>query len=334
MGVEVSVILPFYNAGKTLQAAADSILNQSFTNFELLLVNNNSTDNSLLVAKQLVAKDLRVRLINEPKQGVANAMNCGLANARGDFIARMDADDISLPRRLEKQLQYLQNNRETGVVGCHVKYVAHNKNTKGFERFVARVNSFHTPEAISLNRFIEIPLINPTIFFRKELFIKYGGNTDGDFPEDYEMQLRFLDAEVKMAKIPEPLLEWHDSETRLTRTDERYSTEAFFKIKAKYFYKWAAKNNPFHPKIWVWGAGRKTRQRAKLLENEGVKINGYIDVVKNKTTQKQTIHFNDIPDKGSIFIVSMVTSYGAREEIKAFLLTKKFDHLPFLKFII
>ncbi len=249
MGVEVSVILPFFNAEKTLQAAADSILNQSFTNFELLLVNNNSTDKSLLVAKQLVAKDLRVRLINEPKQGVANAMNCGLANARGDFVARMDADDISLPMRLEKQLQYLQNNRETGVVGCHVKYVAHNKNTKGFERFVARVNSLHTPEAISLNRFVEIPLINPTIFFRKELFIKYGGNADGDFPEDYEMQLRFLDAGVKMAKLPEPLLEWHDSETRLTRTDERYSTVAFFKIKAKYFYKWAAKNNPFHPEV-------------------------------------------------------------------------------------
>ncbi len=324
MGVAVSVVLPFFNAEKTLQAAADSILNQSFANFELLLVNNNSSDNSLKVATQFVAKDLRVRLINEPKQGVANAMNCGLENAQGDFIARMDADDISLPMRLEKQLQYLQNNRETGVVGCHVKYVAHNKNTKGFERFVARVNSFYTPEAISLSRFVEIPLINPTIFFRKELFTKYGGNRDGDFPEDYEMQLRFLAAGVKMAKIPEPLLEWHDSATRLTRTDERYSTEAFLKIKAKYFYKWAEKNNPFHPNIWVWGAGRKTRQRAKLLENEGVKIIGYIDVVKNKTTQKQTIHFNDIPNKGSIFIVSMVTSYGADEEIKAFLLAKKY----------
>ncbi len=317
---EVSVILPFYNAENTLESAIKSIMNQSFHDFELLLIDNNSTDRSFSISKSWVETDSRIHLLKEEKQGVANAMNCGLKNARGKFIARMDADDVSMPRRLEKQVQFLKNNPEIGFVGSKVKYVSHNENTAGFQRFVDWANSFHSHEEIELNRFVEIPIINPTILFRREIFEKYGGCFDGDFPEDYEMQLRYLEAGIKMAKLNEHLLEWHDYSTRLTRTDKRYSTEAFFKTKAKYFKSWSEINNPFHPNIWVWGAGRKTRQRAKLFEKEGIIIDGFIDIVKSKTTQKITIHFSEIPDPGNFFIVSIVTKSGARGQIKEFLL--------------
>lgn len=320
MNPEISVILPYFNAENTLQKAIKSILDQSFKNFELLLIDNNSSDKSYSIAQKIAKKDSRIKLLKEEKQGVASAMNCGLKNASGEFLARMDADDISLQSRLEKQVQYLQNNPEIDFVGHEVKYIPHITNTNGFERFVNWANSFHTPDEIEINRFVEIPIINPTILFRRVLFEKYDGCADGDFPEDYEMQLRYLKAGVKMAKLNEQLLEWHDYSTRLTRTDDRYSTDAFFKIKAKYFKKWSEINNPFHPNIWVWGAGRKTRQRAKLLENEGLIIDGFIDVVKAKTTQKTTLHYTEIPKPGEIFIVPMVTNYGASEQIKEFLL--------------
>jgi glycosyltransferase involved in cell wall biosynthesis len=313
---DVSVILPFFNAENTLTAAVESMLNQTFPSFEILLIDNNSTDNSLAIAKTLAGKDSRIRLLNETKQGVDHAMNCGLENSRGRFIARMDADDISFPERLEKQIRFLKENPGTGLVGTAVKYVAHNTGTGGFRRFVKWVNSFHTSEEIELYRFVEIPVVNPTILFRRELFEKLGGCRQGDFPEDYEMQLRYLAAGVKMTKLTEPLLEWHDYSTRLTRTDERYTTEAFFRIKARYFKKWSEQNNLFHPEIWVWGAGRKTRQRAKLLENEGLKIQGFIDIVKGKTTQKTTLHFSEIPPPGEMFIVPMVMKYGAQELIR------------------
>jgi hypothetical protein len=83
--------------------------------------------------------------------------------------------------------------------------------------------------------------------------------------------------------------------------DERYTTEAFFRVKAEYFKKWSEQNNPFHPEIWVWGAGRKTRQRARLLEKEGLKIQGFIDIVKGKTTQKTTLHFSEIPSGRNVY---------------------------------
>ena len=316
MKPEVSVIFPYFNAENTMEAAVESILNQTFSSFELLLVNNNSHDKSYFIALALAKKDGRIRLLHETKQGVDHAMNCGLENSRGQFIARMDADDISHPERLEKQVRFLEENPETGLVGSYVEYVSHSSGTDGFMRFVNWVNSFYTSEEIELFRFVEIPVVNPTILFRRELYEKLGGCRQGDFPEDFEMQLRFLDAGMKMAKLPEPLLEWHDYSTRLTRSDERYTTEAFFRIKAKYFKKWSEQNNPFHPDIWVWGAGRKTRQRAKLLENEGLKIHGFIDIVKGKTTQKITLHFSEIPVPGNIFIVPMVAKYGARELIR------------------
>lgn len=319
---EISVVLPFYNAENTLDAAIQSILEQTSSDFELVLVDNNSSDKSWEIAEKYSSTDTRIRLLSEEKQGVSNAMNCGLRNARGSFIARMDADDISYPERLQKQCDFLTQNPKIGLVGCEVKYVAHQKNTAGFRRFVNWVNSFHSASKIGRFRFIEIPVVNPTIMFRRELFEKYGGCFDGDFPEDYEMQLRYLAAGVEMAKLPEILLEWHDYSTRLTRTDKRYSTEAFFKTKAAYIKKWSEQNNRFHPKIWIWGAGRKTRQRTEFLKNEGLQVEGSIDIVASKT---DTLFYKNIPEPGKMFIVSMVTNTGAGEKIRKFLIQKDYS---------
>ena len=321
---EVSVILPFFNAEKTLVRSIQSILNQTFYGFELILVNNNSTDNSYQIAMNFKDSDSRLVLLNEKKQGVAYAMNCGLNFSRGKYVARMDADDFAFPERLEKQLNFLKLNPVIDFVGSEVTYISSLKNTASFKRFVDWTNSFHTSEEIEINRFIELPIVNPTIFFRRKVFEIHGGCLDGDFPEDYELQLRYINAGIKMAKIAEPLLEWHDYSTRLTRTDERYSTEAFFRVKAKYFKNWSEEYNRFHPNIWVWGAGRKTRQRAKILEKEGLNIVGFIDVKESKTTVKPTIHYTKVSEAGRVFIVPMVGNYGAREKIKDFLFQKNY----------
>ncbi len=324
MNPTVSVILPFYNAEETLSRAVESILDQSFSDFELLLVDNNSTDGSYAVAQCFARADKRVRVLPESRQGVDFAMNCGLENAQGRYIARMDADDVSYPLRLEKQVKFLEENPEYGLVGSSVKYIPHSSNTKGFSRFVNWVNSFSTFDEIRKYRFIEIPVVNPTILFKRELYEQFGGCRHGDFPEDYEMLLRFLDAGVGMVKLPEPLLEWHDYSHRLTRTDERYTTEAFFKVKAEYFRKWSQLNNIVHPRVWVWGAGRKTRRRANLIENNGIQIEGFIDVVKNKTAVKTTLHYTEVPPPGEMFIAAMVGNYGAREQIRQYLAEKKY----------
>lgn len=323
MVCEVSVILPFFNAQNTLEKAIQSIINQTFSDFELLLINNNSTDSSKEIAFYYEKKYPQIRLFNEKKQGVVFASKLGLDFAKGKYIARMDSDDVAHPERLLLQSNFLNQNINIQAVSSLVSYFSESKNTLGFERFVNWSNSIQSTEEIWLNRFVEFPLVNPTLMFRREIAEKYGFYKSGNFPEDYEMFLRWAENGVKFAKIKEILLQWNDSTTRLTRTDKIYSTEYFYQIKIYYLTNWLKKNGHFN--IAVWGAGRKTRQRCQLIENYGITIDFYIDIIENKTDKKKCIHFSEIPEAGKIFIVSFVAIETARNNIVHFLKSRNYE---------
>ena len=320
---EVSVILPFYNAEKTLTRAISSILDQTFPDFELILVDNNSADSGVEIARSFATKDNRIKLTKEQEQGVVFAMNKGMELARGKYLARMDADDVSLPKRLEKQVDFLAGNPEIGLVGSCVRHMS-DLPSEGMGRFVDWVNSFHSSLEIWQNRFVEIPLVQPSVMFRSHLWKVHGNYREGDFPEDYELFLRWLDAGVQMQKLDETLLEWHDSTTRLTRTDTRYSSEAFYKTKAHYFAKWYQRSG-LKKELWIWGAGRKTRQRAQLLTEAGLKIAGYFDLQSKPDSDIVCKSYEEIPFPGDTFILSMVGNHGAREKISTFLGIKKYQ---------
>ena len=114
---QVSVIMPVYNAERFLRLAIDSILGQTFSNFEFIIINDGSTDGSLKIIKSY--KDSRIHLISRPNKGLAPSLNEGLTRAKGQYIARMDADDISLPKRLAQQVDFLDQNPTVGLVGSN-----------------------------------------------------------------------------------------------------------------------------------------------------------------------------------------------------------------------
>ncbi len=321
---EISVILPFYNAEGTLQRAVSSVLAQSFKKFELILVDNNSTDNSLEIAKKLAKHDSRIRIILEKQQGVVHAFNRGLQVSKGQFIARMDADDVMLPDRLQLQLDFLKENSHFDAVAGLAEYIPHHPNTKGFQEYVSWSNSLITAEEISLNRFVEMPVINPTTMWRKKISEAYGAYRVGDFPEDYEMWLRWMGQGVKVGKIDEVVLRWYDSDKRLTRTDHKYSKEAFHRVRVKYLAKHLEKYNPFYPNVWVWGAARQTRRYAEKMEEYGVVIEKYIDVVPNKRIPEPVLHHTEVPKAGSCFILVYVKNPTARKDIVKFLNALKY----------
>lgn len=314
----VSVVLPFFNA-PFLSEAIQSILDQSYIDFELILVDNGSTDDSKNIAQSFMT-DSRVSLISVPKRGVMYAANAGIRQAIGKYIARMDADDIAHGDRLKKQTEKLSSDSELGLVSGLVEYLGAKEN-QGFIHYVNWLNTIQSAEEIRLNQFVEFPLANPTIMFRRELFSKYGMYEDGDFPEDYEYFLRLQYHGVKMEKIAEPLLQWRDSPSRLTRTDNRYSQEAFFKVKARYLARWLERNNPFHPNVYLWGNGRLSRRRSGYLLNEGINVVDYIDVKE----ADHTLHYTAITKPSDFFIVSYVSNRGARDEIRSFLRDRSFE---------
>lgn len=127
---------------------------------------------------------------------------------------------------------------------------------------------------------------------------------------------------MQMAKIDQKVLIWQDSDTRLTRTDKRYSTDAFYRIKTKYLAQKLQKVNAHHPDVWIWGAGKRSRRRAELLTEYNIRIQGFIDVIPQKTKDKPCLHFEAIPPDGEIFILSYVSNRGVGAKIRAFLTQK------------
>lgn len=317
---KVSIVMPYFNAQETLERAVNSILHQTYSNFELLLVNNNSSDNSPQIATRMASTDQRIRILNETVQGVVFAANKGNSAAKGQYIARMDADDVSLPARIEKQVMLLDSKPEIGVASCLAEHLGHHQKTDGINQYVDWVNSLRMPHEIELNRFVEMPLINPTTMFRRDLIGQFGGFLHGNFPEDYELWLRWMNYGVKIEKVPEVLFQWHDSDTRLTRTDPRYSIDAFYQTKAAYLSKWLLSQN--HQHVWVWGAGRVTRKRVDFLAQTGILIEGYIDIKKREFDETCCISFNDFDWQAPSFILSYVGNRGAREKIRQFLFAK------------
>lgn len=316
---KISVILPFYNAGETLERAIMSILEQDIDDLELILINNNSKDQSIDIAEKWEKSEKRIKLIEEAEQGVMYASNKGAKIAQGEYVSRMDADDWAFPDKLSKQADFLDNNPDYGAVAGLVKHVPHSENTKGFERYVEWSNSVQSYDEIYKRRFIESPVINPSAMWRRVVGEQYGLYRAGDFPEDYEMWLRWLDAGVKIMKLPEVVLKWYDSDGRLTRTNQIYSDAAFYKIKSEYLARWLTQNNPFHPRVSIWGASRISRRRARLLEKYGIEFHSYIDTKKSRQLDGKVIYYEDLPPAGELFVLTYIRQMNNRGKIMAFL---------------
>jgi glycosyltransferase involved in cell wall biosynthesis len=316
---EVSVILPFYNAEQTLEKAVKSILKQSFTDYELLLIDNNSSDNSSRIAQKLAEKDERINILHESRRGVVPALLKGFSECKADFIARMDSDDFSATDRLQLQYQFLKENPEYGLVSSRVRVFPATTSNMGLWRYVKWQNEIMQHEEMLIKSFVESPIVTPSIMYRKKVAEEHGYVRECDFPEDYEMFLRWLSKGVKFHKLDKVLLHWHDSESRLTRTDKRYRQEAFFKVKMDYLPDFLSQNNTHHPDVYAWGDGKYARKWKSMLKEKGINILASFEVDPAKVNNKEVLHYSEIPEKGKIFIVSLVSNKGAGDKIKEYL---------------
>ncbi|MBI9110896.1 glycosyltransferase family 2 protein [Maridesulfovibrio ferrireducens] len=323
IGPKVSVTMPCYNCEATVGQAIESILGQTFENLELVVVDDGSSDQTAAVLKKYTSLDSRVKPLFLDHQGVVGAANGAIEASQGEYLARMDADDLALPCRIEKQAELLDNNPDVGLAGCRVAFGGDREKCGGYAYYVDWINSLVASDEISLNRFVEFPFANPSIMMRSKLVEEHGSFRDGDFPEDYELVLRWLEAGVQMQKVDEELLVWNDPPQRLSRNHPKYTVDAFYRIKSEYLYRWLKKRNPNHPKVGVIGSARTARKRYSILESLGVETEFFVDVDPRKVGKKiqgrLVIHRNDLPPPGEVFLLSYVASRGARSEVSQFL---------------
>lgn len=168
MNPKISVILSVYNGEKYLKEAVESILNQTFSDFEFIIVNDGSTDDTEKILDEFNDRRI-VRLNNDKNMGLVKSLNKGLAAAQGKFIARMDADDISKPERFEKQIKFLEKNSKIGVLGTAMEQI----DAKGKKISVLCPPLNH--KLILWKMFFECPIFHPTVMMRRDILEKVGG---------------------------------------------------------------------------------------------------------------------------------------------------------------
>ena len=269
---EVSVVLPVFNAAATIERAVRSILDQSLREIELIVVDDGSTDATADIVGGIC--DPRLRLVGCPHRGVAAAANTATELARAPLIARMDADDYSLPRRLERQVELLHR-RSLDIVGCRVRIVDEDQQSAStLQRYQRWINEETIDgQQMAALRFVEFPLVNPTILARRGYFEL--GYRDGDFPEDYDLLLRAVEHGMRLGKVDEALLDWTDQPRRLTRTDARYSPEAFDRCRRRHLL-----TGPLRGArdVDLWGVGKTGKPWLKWLKSCGISVRRGYDV--------------------------------------------------------
>ncbi|WMJ75509.1 glycosyltransferase [Cytophagaceae bacterium ABcell3] len=323
----ISILLPFYQAEEVLPGAVDSILRQTCQDWELLLIDNNSSDNGVEVAMAYGRKDKRIKVLHEPRQGIAYALNTGLKHAKAPIIARMDADDFSLPERLEKQYAFLVQNPSVDVVSCCCDFHSELSESNGYQCYVQWQNSILFPYDHARNFFAESPLAHPSVMFRMALVERYGVYATEAVPEDYELWLRWHVNGVRFEKLQETLLVWNDHRSRLSRNHDNYTDEAFDLVRIKYLSAWLKKHINPERKVVVCGTGKRPRARAGLLLKAGVPIYAFTDLKQKSQCGAIFLPPSDITVKDNYFIISFISKRGVGESIRKFLTGKGLSEL-------
>jgi glycosyltransferase involved in cell wall biosynthesis len=315
----ISILMPVFNAENTLAECLDSIFRQTIQDFEIIAVDDFSTDKSLAVLQSY--NDSRIRTVENKEKGIVTALNLGLQHCRSDLVARMDADDVMYAERLKKQFDFLNKHADITLCATQARKFPEEIIKCGYVEYMRWQNACLTKQDIENQIYIESPFAHPSVMFRKNRIIEQGGYKNGDFPEDYELWLRLFHAGESMMKLDEVLLDWRESDDRLSRTSERYSETAFEKLRAEYL----AKDVRLHNReIVFWGAGRKTRRRMQYLIDQGIKPIAWVDIDNKKVGREYLGARTFLPEwlkqrNKKHFVLNCVRNHGAREYCRQFL---------------
>ena len=314
----ISVLLPARNAAGTLREAAQDLLDQEGAPpLELILVDDGSTDATPALCTALAAEDPRVRVLRGAGTGLVDALNLGLAACRAPLIARMDADDRAHPSRLRRQCEWLGAHPRAGAVGSRVRLTPRPL-TPGLQRLESWLDSVVSEDECRDARFIESPLVHPSIVFRKAALDAVGGYLDRGWAEDWDLLLRIEAAGFSLGKVDEVLLEWRDSPERLTRTGAVYRTEQMVRLRAFHLASGPLRGRPFD----LWGAGPTGKQLARALEAHGLAPRRFIDIDPRKQMArgKRVVQAGELGPPDGALVLCAVGAAGARETIRAALL--------------
>ena len=316
----VSVLLPCRNADPWLEECLESLFAQRLSDFEVVAVDDGSTDDTLGLLRSMARREHRLRVLDGERQGLVAALNRAASEAEAPLLARMDADDVAHPDRLLAQVEFLARNTPVAACGTAVRLFPESSLGSGYRRYETWLNGLVNEQDVLADLFVECPIAHPTLVVRKSVFFALGGYRDLDWPEDYDLVLRLHAAGMRASNLPRQLLDWRVHPERHSLRSERYAPQAFRRCKVHFLR--AAFLPPGRPVV-VWGAGKVGKPLARELQRQGIPVAAFVDLDPRKIGQEiqgapvlAPEGVEPLVRDSDPYVLAAVGSPGAREEIR------------------
>ncbi|TCK69235.1 glycosyltransferase involved in cell wall biosynthesis [Winogradskyella wandonensis] len=263
----VSILTPFKNVSAYIEACLDSILNQTYEHWELIIVDDNSTDDSYKKVEAYAKKDQRIKLLTNDGNGIIEALRLAFNASSGTFITRMDSDDIMVSTKLEVMVDQLKHFGKQHIATGLVKYFSSDGISDGYAKYEAWLNRLTLKGANYSEIYKECVIASPCWMVYKSDLINCNAFNPNRYPEDYDLTFRFYEQGYRCIPNNQILHYWRDYRTRTSRTHEHYAQNYFLDIKLHYFLK--LDYDASRP-LTIWGAGFKGKTIAKTLVEKDI----------------------------------------------------------------
>ena len=278
----LSVLLPARDAGPWIDAALASLLRQTMRDLEVLAVDDGSVDDTGVRLERAAARDPRVRVLRTEARGLPQALETARAQARGAFLARHDADDLSHRRRFELQLAHLAARPEAGVCGTRVRLFPPARVGEGMRRWGTWHDALLEHEEMARDVYVDSPLAHGTALMRRAALDLVDGWRERGWPEDLDLWVRMIEAGVRLTKVPRRLYAWRQHAGSATRVDPRYAPERFRALKLDALGRGLLKDRA---RVTLAGVGTSVRGWAGALAGRGLAV----DVVEARRPEPEAL---------------------------------------------
>jgi len=319
----VTIVIPFKDTEAFITECITSILKQTYTNWEAIFVDDNSKDKSYRILENYTKSDSRIKLYTNNGNGIIEALKTAYKHSNGNYITRMDSDDLMTSIRLETMATSLKNKGKKHLAVGQVKYFRADGLSDGFARYEEWLNKLTVKGNNYSEIYKECVIPSPCWMLHREDFDACGGFNSEIYPEDYDLAFRFYKAEYKCIPCDKVLLHWRDYSTRTSRTHEHYAENSFLDLKVHYFLKL---NYDDARPLAIWGAGTKGKTLAKILLKKNIPFYWICDNPKKigkHIYDKELFNFDYLAELKNPQSIVTVANTEAQQQITSYFETQK-----------
>lgn len=327
----VSILTPFKNVSKYIKDCIVSIQKQTYTNWELLIVDDHSIDESTAIVLKFASKDNRIKYFKNTESGIISALRLAFKNAKGVYITRMDSDDIMTPNKLDVMVSQLQKYGENHVALGLVKYFSDEGISNGYAKYETWLNQLTTSGTNYSEIYKECVIPSPCWMVHRNDLVACDAFNPNRYPEDYDLTFRFYEHKINCIVSNDLLHYWRDYPTRTSRTHKHYAQNYFLDIKLHYFLK--LDHNKSRP-LTLWGAGFKGKSIAKSLIAKSINFYWICDnpnKIGKDIYGKTLLSFNSLKEIDTPQTIVTVANKTEQKKVVAYF--KALDMKPIIDYI-